>query len=272
MMSQDPNWENPYAGGQEAANSLENQPTSAPHTLGILNIVFSIILLLCIACYGTQIIAQGMLGSTFGANQPQFQQAIEQERQKQLDRLDESIENADTDEKADQLRAQRDALEKTPLPKLPDMSNMVGMKEPGVFATYLFDCLSGFLLNVLMLISGVGLLKYQSWARKMAIWVAGLKVIRLMILCALGAAILAPAVSNGFGEFIHQTVQMNPQGAPPQDMKVEQLKTAYYWMIIVWGVLVLVFGSIYPIISLWKLSQANVIAACQKKPAASHTF
>lgn len=267
MMSQDANWENPYAGGQEAANSLENQPTSVPHTLGILNIVFAVILLLCIACYGTQIMAYGLLGSSFVANQQQFQQAMQQERQKQLDKLEDSANSAATEEEADKLRAQRDALEKMPTPKMPDMSNMLGMKEPGVLGAYLFDVLSGFVLNVLMLISGIGLLKYHSWARKMAVWVAGLKVIRLMILCGLSTVLLAPAISNGFGEMIKEAAQVNPQ-----QMKVEQIKIVYYWMTIGWGIVLMVFGSIYPFMSLWLLSRPNVIAACKKKQTTPNTF
>jgi hypothetical protein len=269
MMSVENNWDNPYSGGLEAANTSETTPTNIPHTLGILNIVFGIFLLLCFACYGMQVVAHGLLGTSFIANQQQFQQAMEQERQKQLDNLEERANNADTEQEADALRKQREAMKNMPTPKFPDMSNMMGMKDPGAFATYLFDCLSGVILNVLMLISGIGLLKFQSWARRMAVWVAVLKIICLIIYCALAVVVLAPAVSNGFVEFV---TEMNPDGPRPQPGKIEEVKSVFSGMVTGWGVTLLVLGSIYPLISLRLLSRRDVVAACQKKTISPNTF
>ena len=272
MMSQDTNWENPYAGSQEAANAVENLPSGVPHTLGILNIVFSIFLLLCIACYGTQILVHGMLGSTFVANQQQFQKAMDAERQKEIDTLENSAKNAATEEEAESLRAKKVVLENMPTPKMPDMSNMLGMKSPGVFAAYLFDCSTGLILNVFMLVSGIGLLKYRSWARKMALWVAGLKIIRLMIVGVLTIVLISPAVSEGMGEFVGEIAKASPQGPPPQQNQVEQMKTVYAWSTIISGGVLVVLGVIYPILSLRLLSRPQVIAACQKKPVSPNSF
>ena len=272
MMNQDTNWENPYAGGQEAANAMENLPTKVPHTLGILNIVFAIFLLLCVACYGVQVIAHGLLGSTFAASKQQAQKAMEERRQKDIDALEDSANKAATEEEAESLRAEKEDLENMPLPKIPDMSNMLGMKSPGVFAAYLFDCSTGLILNVLMLISGVGLLKYHAWARKLAMWVAALKILRLLILCALTGLIISPAVSEGMGQFVGEAAQMNPNGGLPQQNQVAQMKTIYYWSTLISGGVLTVLGVIYPIISLWLLSRPNVAAACQKKQISPNTF
>jgi len=215
-----------------------------------------------------QILFYGLLGTSMAGGQEKIQEAMEAERSKQLEKLEDSADNAATEEEAEEFRARHDELANQPIPQMPDVSNMIGMKSPGVLGAYIFDCLTGLILNVMMVVSGIGLLKYRAWARKMAVWVAGLKLLRLVIICGLTIGIIAPGVSEGLGEFVGEAAKMNPRGEQPQDLQVDQVKAVYSWSLIIWGVVLLVLGAIYPLVSMRVLTRPNVIRACTATNAA----
>ena len=265
MMSQDPN-QNPYAGGAYASeNAPSAEQTTIPKWIGILNIVFGAILLLCVAGYSLQLLAQGFMGTAMQENQKQMNEMFEQERQQQIEDMKLAEEEAEDEETAAQLRADREALEQQAPPKMPDMQNMFGMNEPTVKGAYIFDAVSGLLLNVMMLVSGIGLVNHSDWARKLAIWVAGLKVLRLIAICALTVTIIGPAVSEGMGEFVVEMGEMNPQAPQHAQPPVKQITKIYSTMFIVWAFILLVLGSIYPLISLSLLTRPHVVQACKSK-------
>lgn len=54
----------------------------------------------------------------------------------------------------------------------------------------------GIFLNILMIVSGAGLLRLRNRARKIALWVAGLKILRLAVMTTVTLFVSIPAVGN----------------------------------------------------------------------------
>src|SRR5687768_10445715 len=102
----------------------EESNPSAAKTIGILNIVFGSILLLCVICSGLNAMMQSAMGPMFAMQQQQMQQAMQQERQARLEQL-QALEKAakDEDEKK-KLQAQQKVIQAQPVPKMPDFSKL----------------------------------------------------------------------------------------------------------------------------------------------------
>src|ERR1043165_4714618 len=161
--------------------SPEPPKTSIPTTIGILNIIFGSLMMLCILCSSMYLAVMGAIGAPINAiQQQQFQQALQTERLQKLQRLREQEQAAkDEKEKAD-LKAKQKALEEQPLPKMPDFTKF--MREQSFVSWMIADYVSGLILNLAMVISGIGLLRRKEWGRVSGIWVAILKIVRLIVL------------------------------------------------------------------------------------------
>jgi hypothetical protein len=99
----------------------------------------------------------------------------------------------------------------------------------------------------------------------MAIWVAAIKIGRLVILEAYSVIVVAPVIAKGMAESMQEMMSQMPPGsggAPPQ--LGPQIATIYGTMFTVTAVCMLVFGSIYPGILLWMLTRPDAKAACQR--------
>src|SRR4051794_17660052 len=101
----------------------ERRPkTSIPKSIGILNIVFGALLLLCTMCYASSLAMQSAMGPVVAAQQQQMQQMLEADRLQKLQEF-QKIEQAAQDEKEKaEIRARQQALKAQPIPKMPDMT------------------------------------------------------------------------------------------------------------------------------------------------------
>jgi len=265
---------NPYAGGHYSSEEpgvyrTASAESGAPKTIDIMNIMFACGLLLCGMCMGLQILGQSLLGPMMAAQQPQFEAEMKRAREQQIAELEERLDTAETEQQEQEIQREIDQLKQMPLPKMPDMTKLWGMNDPRIFGYYAGDVATGMVLNVLLLVSGIGLLSYRQWARKLAIWVAGLKILRLGVLCVVGVVVVAPAMAKNFTAFMEemekQMEQAPPQAPPPgppqQDM--EQVGEAMGTFFAGWSLGMLVLGSIYPVIVLVVLQRDDVRRACQ---------
>jgi hypothetical protein len=237
-------------------------PDSAtPKTFGVLNIVFALVLMACGACYGMQLAVQPLMAPFTAAQQQQVQAAMNAERAAALRKLDEQEKAAKSDEEKAQIQAKRKVVAAQPVPQIPDISKFWtgNTRLTGYFVA---DIITGLVLNVLLFISGIGLLSIREWARVLAVWVAGAKIVRLVALYGYFLIAVVPVLANTMKGFFEEMFKNQPQGAgAPSPQQLEQMVSV---MGIVWTVSAIAvagLGMIYPAILLWQLNRRAVKAA-----------
>ena len=251
----------------------EPPKTSIPMTIGILNIIFSSVLLMCLFCSMMGLFLQGPMMAVQKMQQQQIEQAMKADRQKRLQQLQEDLEKAANNEKEKaELKARQKALEAQPVPKMPDMNKFTEAVQNKEFT--IADVASGIFLNVLMLISGIAFCFYKEWGRQTAIWVAVLKIVRLIVLYTSFAVLVVPTMVTAFNAMFQEMFEEMAKAAPPgQKMPVppadqlEQVATLMGIGMTVTAVGIVIFGVIYPIIVLILLTRPRIKAACKPKPA-----
>jgi hypothetical protein len=191
----------------------------------------------------------------------QAQAKVEQQRKDQLADLKKEAAEAKTDEEKAQIKQQIAALEKAPAVTMPNMSIVTDMmKDPAYLAYMSGDLISGLVLNVAMLISGIGLLQLREWGRRLALGTFALKILRLCILAVLAILIIIPMTSRMTSEMMGGMAQ-GGAGGPPAAMMgdVAKFQAAIGSVQAVLGA---VFGSIWPIIAIILLTRPGTRAAC----------
>ena len=103
----------------------------------------------------------------------------------------------------------------------------------------------------------------------MSLWLAGLQIVRLAILTAVSIIVVQPAKIDQTQKMLEK-MQANAKapGAPPGAAAGAQVGQAMAGMGTAFAVGYLVFGSIYPVVSLILLNTTGARAACltKKKP------
>jgi hypothetical protein len=109
-------------------------------------------------------------------------------------------------------------------------------------------------------------------ARRLGVWVAALKILRLVAVYGFALIFVIPVFSQKMGEMMEQmTAQMQqkaqqPGGAPMPDMA--QTLATFYGIAMSSGALsMILFGAIYPAIMLWVLTRPKVKLACGEPTA-----
>jgi hypothetical protein len=239
--------------------------TSIPKTIGVLNIVFGLLLMMCSVCVGLSMAMQSAMAPMFAVQQQQMQQIQEAEREKRLQVL-QNQEQAAADENAKAaLREKQKELLAKPLVKMPDMAKLTS--EMGLAQYGIADAVTGLLLNVLLVISGIGLINFKDWGRRLGIWVAALKIVRLIALYSYFIVVVVPRISKAlatmFKDMGDQIANAAPAGQPaPNVAEFEQMGAMMGVMYTAQGIAMIILGVIYPIIVLILLSRPRVKAAC----------
>ncbi len=244
----------------------ERRPkTSIPKTIGALNIVFGSLLMLCAICSGLGLAMQSAMGPMMAAQQQQFQQMQEADRAQRLQEL-QNLEQAAQDEKEKAaIEAQQKALKAQPMPKMPDMAKF--MQAAGFPGYIIADVVTGLLLNILLIVSGIGLLSFKEWGRRLGLWVAAAKIIRLVALYGYFILVVVPNLSQAFMSMFKEMFDEMAKAAPPGQRvpgaaEMEQMGTAMGIFYTAFAVGMVILGVIYPIIVLSLLSRPRVKAAC----------
>ncbi len=225
--------------------------TATPRVFGILNILFSL-LAACVAAYALWMaIAMPLLAKTM----EQAADAVQEQNAAQIETLEKEEAEATTEEEKAEIRAEIEDLEATSETKAPNL--FAAMNDPKVNLYGLVDGSTGLFFNLLMFISGVGLLLHKEWARKLAIWTAGLKIVRLLGLQAVNMVVIIPIRMKLMQEMYEQ-MDLGGQGVATTDIAGMQ-----GMMFTAWAVVMLVVGCIYPALTWWFLSRPGVKVACQ---------
>ncbi len=225
--------------------------TTTPRVFGILNILFSL-LAACVAAYA---LVMAVYMPVMAKTMEQARQAAQESNVAQIETLEEEEAAATTEEEKAEIRAEIEALEATSETKA--ANPFAAMNDPKVNLYSMVDGSTGLFFNLLMFISGVGLLFRREWARKLAIWTAGLKIVRLISLQAVNMVVIIPIRMKLMQEMYEQ-MNMGGQGVATTEMAGIQGV-----MFTAWAVVLLVVGCVYPALTWWFLSRPGVKVACQ---------
>jgi hypothetical protein len=237
--------------------------TGTPKVIGILHIIFGVCLLLCGACYGLQIAAQSAMGPMMAAQQQQMQAGLEAQRQAQLKKLEDRERAAGTDEEKAAIQAEIKALRARPLPKMPDMTKL--WNDGRVQGFVVTDLLTGMVLNLALLISGIGLVGRNEWGRVTGLWVLGIKLVRLVVLYGVAILVVVPVMAQKFIDFFQEmTKDMPPGQGGPRPDQLTQMGATMGTMMTATAVGVMVIGALVWGVLWWFLSRPGVKAACTR--------
>lgn len=136
------------------------------------------------------------------------------------------------------------------------------------------DFATGPVLNLLMLASGIGLTQLRVWARKLAIWVAALKIVRIISLTLFLTLVVVPQASRvlksiaqtELGTVIlakaNASLIQASAGPPPMRYTAENFSLAMSLIAYFVAVLFMILSLVYPAITLVVLTRPGVKAAC----------
>jgi hypothetical protein len=233
--------------------------TTTAKVIGILNIVFASLLLLCGLCMGFYVLIFSSMGPLMAGQQPQLQKRLEQLRQDQIRKLEAEEQAAATDQEKRRIREQIRLVQAQPI-KIPDMSKLLG--DQRVWGFYLVDVLTGLILNVAMLVAGIGLVCLSRWGRTLGIWVAAIKILRLVVLYGLFIVVIVPIQTQQIIAFFEEIEKTLPPGGRGGAAATRGDLAAFGAMMTGYAIGLVITGVIYPIIALILLTRPGVGAAC----------
>lgn len=240
--------------------AVEPDP-SIPKTLGLLNVIFAGLLLLCGGCMGANLIIQLAMMPVMQVQQEQVRVSMDAAHQNQIADLRRKEDAAKDPKEKAALQRRRQTLENQPPPKPPDLTKVGPFGSPQILAYSLTDVFTGLVLNVAMLVAGIGLLNFKEWGRQMGIWVAAIKLARLFLLYGYFIIAIVPTYSKQIMEMFQNVAPAGAGG--PQPQQVAEMGSAMGVMMAVSTAGMIVLGAIYPVICLLLLPRASAKAACQ---------
>ncbi len=138
-----------------------------------------------------------------------------------------------------------------------ESSTLMGIDIPEFLRFAAIDAASGLVLNALMFATGIGLVNLRSWGARWWTWLAGAKIVRLVVVWGGFIVAVIPALSDGMGRYVIGTMPF-PQGRGPT---LADLTKIYAVANLILAVSMIALGSIYPAISLWLLGRPGVRAS-----------
>jgi hypothetical protein len=121
---------------------------------------------------------------------------------------------------------------------------------------------------MIMVVSGVGLLRFAEWSRRLGIWVAWLKIARLGLL-SVSLIVLsetnAPKMAKVFASAdVVAGAAKAPRDAAAQAQDEQDAKTTL--RLVNWSYVIglLVLGSVYPAVAIRVLTRPGARLACSK--------
>lgn len=251
-----------------------------PKVLGILNIVFSSGLLICGLCTFGYYASIPVMSKAVNRIQEEAQAKEDAGTAAELKRLAEEEEAAETDAEKAAVREERKQVENRPKVFLGGQMDLkaAGFNNQAWKRYVVVEFATGLTLNLLLLASGIGLVQMRRWGLVLGLWVAALKLLRLVLLYGYLATVLAPHFSQTLAKAQMQLIvqQQVAMGKPlPPNLSVHELGRVYVMVFTSLAVAIIAIGSIYPIISLWLLSRPAARAACStaaKPPGTDDTW
>jgi hypothetical protein len=242
-------------------------------SFGLMNIIFGALLLL----FGATTAVVWAVAPTFQkkmmASFEEQQAQRKAEREAKLAEFKKNEEAAKTQEEKDAIKDQREALEKQFEPDLAAMNefttyNMFSDLRLAVY--YIAELSAAIILNILMIISGAGLLAMADWARRLAVGVSWLKIVRWIVMTVVTLVLVLPITMDLTQKALARMDQQikAQSGGRPLPVPLSALGPVQA----IAGAAVTVFSavvsSIYPALAIWFLTRPAARAACLRESVA----
>jgi hypothetical protein len=242
------------------------------NVMGILNILVATLLMLFSVYLGWYAAFMPINNRALAQVRAIAEADLEAKRQAGLKAIDEAEKTASTASEKTELAARRKALEvpaKLTIPIGMDLEKL-GMGGWKFVLYYGFDVATALVLDVLLLVAGIGMLRREMWGIRLGIAAAAGKIARLVLLYSFVIVAVIPPMAQGSGRVaLEMAQQQKAMGAPmPPMMDAAFFTKLYFVTYTVMAVGMMLFGSIYPAIALWYLSRPGARAACE--PRARH--
>jgi hypothetical protein len=242
-----------------------------PRSFGLMNIIFGSLLLLLALGHGFWYLYTPTFTRQMQETAKKVQSDAKAEQDERIAALKEQEAAAKTQEEKDALKDERASIEKkTVVNIMPfgDLSSMNVMSDKRVAAYYAIEVVAAVILNVLMIVSGAGLLGLAEWARRMAIVIAQLKIVRwIAMTVALMVIVLPVTMEMTEKAMAAAEAQIKAQGSgAAMPLPMSQLIRFGMIFTAVWQVFCAIVACVYPALLWWYLSRPPARAACLKQP------
>jgi hypothetical protein len=200
-----------------------------------------------------------------------LQAHVTKDHEEALAKLKGLEDSAETEEEREVYRAGRASLEKQgPIKTVTSDVMMSAYNDPKLPMFAWLDSLTSVPLNLALIVSGLGLIQMQEWGRKLALWVAGLKILRILAVQGFWIFGVVPGFSRRVGLMVNDMLAQQGAagggGGAPIGIDFTMIYMVMYTVI---GVMTIIAVCIYPIVSLVVLRRNGVRAAllASAKPA-----
>jgi len=241
-----------------------------PRSFGLMNIIFGVIMLLIGAGYAAMYAYSPVFAKQMQVEMKKQQERQKAERASKLAEFKRQEDAAKTKEEKDAVRDERIAFEKTVEPDFSEMSDLMGwnaFSDVRLAIYYYSEVGTGLLFNLLMIISGAGLMALAEWARRLALAVAWLKILRWVAMVVVTMVLILPITveksQRVFNQIENQARAQSGGRAVVFPMSSMGRFTAIFGAVTV--VFSAVVASVYPALSLWFLTRPPTRAACLKE-------
>lgn len=238
------------------------------NTIGLLNIIFGSALLgWCLLSVSSLIMAPLMRGPS-AALAESFDRMAADDHEKILQKIRDLRKESDPDSVKEVFDTRIAQLEKAgPAKPFPTDMMTAGMDIPILNAWSWIDGVTAFVTDIGLIVSGFGLILLTGWGRKLGIWVAAAKLVRLVIIWGAWIVFVVPPFSAKLGDAVEEMMrqQMAASGGGGAAMPFS-FATLYAVIYSAMGVFMIFAGAIYPTISLVTLRRPGVRAACIDRP------
>jgi hypothetical protein len=239
-----------------------------PKTLGILNVIFGVLLVLLGICGLGSLLAAPALFDVMEKTVKEQQSKVEEKGKADIKAIDDRLAEAKTDEEKKAIEAERSAaVAAQPKTVQVDLSAATDVfKDKTIMGVNYAGAITGLILHVVLLISGIGLIRLTPWGRSLGLAWAVLQILQVVLLLGATLVYVLPANKvNTDKQIAKLEAQVKAGGAGPAEANALQMTKTMASMAAPLAVGQSLSGLIYPIILLILLSTKGARAACLPK-------
>lgn len=252
---------------------------AVPKALGIVHIIYGLLLILAGAGWGIYLLGIPLFLDFAQTAVRERTKSQQESNERRIAEIDEEIAQTDDDAKKDDLLEQKTDLEISSESAPAFTFPTLGLSSAGPVFTLGFELFTGLLLYGLMMIAGIGLILRKRWGRFLALGIAAIKIVQVVVVSGLYVGMLGPVVTNGIREEMTKAAELAAQDPPPEPSDEEpapapatpeptpdEIAGQVQLGILIHALGNLLFGLIYPIVTIYLLTRPAVRAAFAPTP------
>ena len=239
-----------------------------PKTLGILNIIFGVLLVLMGLCQVGGLLIAPTAMNLAEKTVKDAQSKLEARDKENLKSLDDREAAAKTDEEKKAIQQERaNAIASKPQMPTMDMSAATEvLHDPTIMGFTYVNLAIGLILHIMLIVSGIGLIRFTPWGRSLAVAWGGLQLLALVVMTTASLMIVQPinkaATEKQIAKFEEAAKNKGANSVEASQAQMMKMMVPLQLPMIVGGAVV---GMIYPVIVLILLNTAGARAACLPK-------